>query len=31
MKTLNGKQIAFAIRQAEGGWYWMQAKKLMKH
>lgn len=30
MKTSNAKQIAFAIRKAEGGWYWAQAKKVVK-
>lgn len=29
-KTANAKQVAFAIRKAEGGWFWKDAKKLVK-
>ena len=30
MKTANAKQVAFAIRNAEGGWFWKDAKKVVK-
>ena len=30
MKTVNGFQIAYSIRKTLGGWYWVQAKKVVK-
>ena len=30
MKTVNGFQVAYVIRTAEGGWFWVQAKKVVK-
>ena len=29
-KTVNAKQVAFAIRKAGGGWFWKDAKKVVK-